>query len=298
MAIQQINLGTAPNGVGGDTLRSTAAKINENFSNADHAASKLVGSGRGQIPLAENAYQAVNSFIYVGDNFDDANLFEVGTKKYYRNSSALNSMSDILPSQLMITETIAMRSSDNMTKQIAHLNGETSTMVRVRGGNSGTWTAWTALSTNIYTYKTTTAAGANVVVTSTGELQRSTSSERYKDIIADLTLDDITYNNAMSLAPIIYRSTANADNPNYHYYSFSAEALGAFDPAFVFWRETEEVEDEEGNLVEQPLENPIAEGLNINALLSFSHSISVYQDKKIKDLEARLEALETNNTQP
>ena len=58
MAIQNINLGTAPNGVGGDTLRSTATKINENFSNATHAASKLVGAAAGQIPLAGDTYTA------------------------------------------------------------------------------------------------------------------------------------------------------------------------------------------------------------------------------------------------
>lgn len=49
MAIQNINLGTAPNGVGGDTLRSTATKINENFSNTTHAANRLVGKEAGNV---------------------------------------------------------------------------------------------------------------------------------------------------------------------------------------------------------------------------------------------------------
>lgn len=49
MAIQKINLGTAPNGEGGDTLRSTATKINENFSNETHAASRLVGTEIGNL---------------------------------------------------------------------------------------------------------------------------------------------------------------------------------------------------------------------------------------------------------
>lgn len=59
MAIQNINLGTAPDGVGGDTLRSTATKINANFSNTNHAASKLTGTANGQIPLAEDTGFAV-----------------------------------------------------------------------------------------------------------------------------------------------------------------------------------------------------------------------------------------------
>ena len=43
MANQAINLGSAPTGAGGDTFRSAAAKINENFSNPAHAASREVG---------------------------------------------------------------------------------------------------------------------------------------------------------------------------------------------------------------------------------------------------------------
>lgn len=49
MAIQTINLGTAPSGAGGDTFRSTGTKINENFTNNTHAASRLVGTVAGNV---------------------------------------------------------------------------------------------------------------------------------------------------------------------------------------------------------------------------------------------------------
>lgn len=49
MAIQTVNLGTAPSGAGGDTFRSTGVKINENFTNPVHAASRLVGAGVGNV---------------------------------------------------------------------------------------------------------------------------------------------------------------------------------------------------------------------------------------------------------
>ena len=49
MAIQVVNL-AVPNG---DTPRSANTKINENFSNQTHAASRLVGTANGQVPLAE-----------------------------------------------------------------------------------------------------------------------------------------------------------------------------------------------------------------------------------------------------
>ncbi|MDI7714544.1 hypothetical protein QMJ87_08665 [Acinetobacter baumannii] len=47
MTIQTVNLGTAPTGAGGDTFRSTGAKINENFTNWTHAASRYVGTAAG-----------------------------------------------------------------------------------------------------------------------------------------------------------------------------------------------------------------------------------------------------------
>ena len=49
MAIQQINLGTAPTGVGGDTNRSAYTKINQNFTDSANAASRLVGTAAGNV---------------------------------------------------------------------------------------------------------------------------------------------------------------------------------------------------------------------------------------------------------
>ena len=49
MAIQQINLGTAPTGVGGDTNRSAYTKINQNFTDSANAASRQVGTTPGNV---------------------------------------------------------------------------------------------------------------------------------------------------------------------------------------------------------------------------------------------------------
>ncbi len=49
MTIQTVNLGTAPTGAGGDTFRSTGAKMNENFTNWTHAASRYVGTAVGNV---------------------------------------------------------------------------------------------------------------------------------------------------------------------------------------------------------------------------------------------------------
>ena len=49
MAIQRINLGTAPSGTGGDTNRSAFTKIDGNFADNTHAASRLVGTAAGNV---------------------------------------------------------------------------------------------------------------------------------------------------------------------------------------------------------------------------------------------------------
>lgn len=49
MTIQTINLGTAPSGAGGDTFRSTGTKVNGNFTNNTHAASRYVGTAAGNV---------------------------------------------------------------------------------------------------------------------------------------------------------------------------------------------------------------------------------------------------------
>lgn len=49
MAIQRINLGTAPSGTGGDTNRSAFKKIDDNFADSVNAASRLVGRDAGNV---------------------------------------------------------------------------------------------------------------------------------------------------------------------------------------------------------------------------------------------------------
>ena len=66
MAIQRINLGTAPSGTGGDTNRSAFKKIDDNFADSANAASRLVGTGAGNVMevgafgLGENAVRVTN----------------------------------------------------------------------------------------------------------------------------------------------------------------------------------------------------------------------------------------------
>lgn len=63
MTIQNVNLGSAPTGAGGDTFRSAAAKINENFANNTHAASRLVGGAGGNV-MGVGQFGIGNSEVY------------------------------------------------------------------------------------------------------------------------------------------------------------------------------------------------------------------------------------------
>ena len=260
------------------------------------AATKDTGVAIGQIPVAEQVYKAAFSSISgiydTGDSFN-VNGMESGVIALIAKDK-LPSLSYASPSDdYFIVEQKSFNNEHLQAEQVATGYRTGARFQRIRsyiGIYEGDWKPFT---TNTLTYISTTAAGANVVVDVTGRLTRSTSSERYKDILAPLELDDARYADAMSLKPIVYRSTADADNPTYHYYSFSAEELGAYDPAFTLWRTTEMVTDADGNMTEQPLAERQAEGININALLAMSHAIAIKQGELIKSLEARIKNLES-----
>lgn len=282
MAIQIPNPGTG-NGATGDNEFVLWSKVKSNFEDQTHAASKLVGAAKGKIPL-----------------YEDIPLSSEQPPKVKLVGAEFNAETDIVPGIGYLVNPANTGLPPVSTTQFMYGKYSFETVRKYLFSHDVTgdgWIKadtkpWQPITTHAATYKTTTASGANVVVTSSGTLQRSTSSERYKDILSPLELDDARYVEAMALKPIVYRSTADADNPAYHYYSFSAEELGAYDPAFTLWRDTETVTDEDGNVSEQPLDERQAEGININALLAMGHAIAIKQGELIKKLEARIEALE------
>lgn len=301
MAIQNINLGTSPTGVGGDTLRSTAVKINENFNNSSHAASKLIGEDIGKVPLMLN--DGLGGFGYgTGSPKTITNLADIVRTGFYQGVGANGNLNgQTLISPIRYGALFANRRYD--TTFVLGLATDSLGVAAYTSGGSLLGEYNILSEKSAFLVGKTTADGANLSIDGEGNIRRSTSSERYKNILSPLTLDDTKYNEAMSLEPIVYRSTAEADNPDYHYYSFSAEALGSYDKAFTLWRNKETVTetktDSEGNEYEDTKEvdllKPVAEGLNINAILAFNHAISIKQDKLIKSLEKRIEDLEAIN---
>lgn len=141
-------------------------------------------------------------------------------------------------------------------------------------------------------YNTTTASSPNVFVTSSGELQRSTSSERYKKDIQHIELDDKTYEAIRKVKPITYKSTTDVDNPNWTYQSFSAEELAKASPTLVLWESEETVIDEGTGLpVTRPLSQRRPAGLNLNGIVALQHAVSLKQADLIDKLFAQNQAL-------
>ena len=320
MAIQIPNAGTG-NGATGDNEFVLWTKVINNFSDQTNAASRLVGTAAEQVPLSKNIPSLLGTAATknVGKGTGQVplveNINEVIAEGFRQKTTGTAEDTNKIGTKERLYITPAMSTTPLPTGVVGGrlwqeaIGSGIYHQYLTEYSGKGTWTRvvfasqaeliagtktfgdWIPMSANSDNYATTTASGANVVVDTTGKLLRSTSSERYKDIIAPLELDDTRYADAMALKPIVYRSTADADNPAYHFYSFSAEELGAYDPAFTLWRETETITDADGNVTEQPLAERQAEGININALLAMSHAIAIKQGDLIKDLQEQINAL-------
>ncbi|WP_131669507.1 hypothetical protein [Psychrobacter pygoscelis] len=285
----------------GDNEYVFRSKVKSNFSDQSNAASRLVGTenknvieitglGMGSSGLGVIHDQIPNTVHYPDFDINQSNKLHNGlyaVDSTYRVDNPTK-VAGLTTNFALLN--INSRIDDKRGCQIAlpRFTNKVFLMMRTMNADeAGGWTEfYNSKSTSIY--QTTTASSPNVFVTSTGELQRSTSSERYKNIIAELELDDDAYQKALAVKPIVYRSTAPADNPNWHYYSFSAEKLGEYDPAFTLWRNTETVTDDEGNTETVELDTPLAEGINLNAIVALQHAVIVKQGKLIASLEKRI----------
>ena len=134
-------------------------------------------------------------------------------------------------------------------------------------------------------YNLTTAGAANAVLMSDGYFYRSTSSAKYKK---DIETIDYAYSEALlNCRPVWYRSTSNADNPEWGWWGFIAEEVASIDPRLVHWKTTEPVAQENGTPKHAPCE-PEPEGVAYDRFVP--HLLNL-----IKRQKERIETLETQN---
>lgn len=108
-------------------------------------------------------------------------------------------------------------------------------------------------------YNATTASAANVNIDSFGNIQRSTSSIRYKKDVEPIDPEAVD-RIVLGARSVWYRSTCESDNQTWSWYGLIAEEVAELDPRLVFWgrptkqvllREaTEERLDSQGNVLE------------------------------------------------
>jgi len=128
-------------------------------------------------------------------------------------------------------------------------------------------------------YSLTTASAANVNIDSGGLFRRSTSSSKYKTDIE--ALDDNYADAILQCRPVWYRSTCDADKPEWAYWGFIAEEVAAIDPRLCFFEEKED-----GSL--EP------EGVQYDRFVPHLLNLIKRQKEQIEAMEARLSALEAS----
>jgi hypothetical protein len=138
-------------------------------------------------------------------------------------------------------------------------------------------------------YDNTTANAPNVWVSSGGQLNRSTSSVKYK---TDIESIQDSYSDALlSCRPVWYRSTCKSDNPAYGWWGFIAEEVAAIDPRLVHWKTIEVTYDENGSAIETPCD-PEPEGVAYDRFVPHLLNLIKRQQAAIETLEAKVAALE------
>ena len=86
MTIEQVGIGAAPGDNTGDGLRTAMTKVNNNFSNSSHAASKSVGTATGEIPTADDL-GVVGETNWASGNLDIEGVLGLGVSAVFKNVS-------------------------------------------------------------------------------------------------------------------------------------------------------------------------------------------------------------------
>ncbi len=140
----------------------------------------------------------------------------------------------------------------------------------------------------------TTAQGANVYVSGTGLLFRSTSSLRFKTDVEHI--DDEWADKLLELKPIFYKSSATGDlefqDQNWTYYGFGAEDVAEVDPRYVNFKSFEiEHDPDSGEDTRIPLNEPIPEGVQYDRMVPALVNLVKRLTERVETLEAKVAEL-------
>ena len=139
-------------------------------------------------------------------------------------------------------------------------------------------------------YNNTTSDAANVFISASGQVYRSTSSVKYKTDVEEL--QDSYADAILGVRPVWYRSLTSDANPAFSYWGFIAEEVAAIDPRLVHWKTVEVTYDEKGSAVETPCD-PEPEGVAYDRFVPHLLNLIKRQQQAIETLEAKVAALES-----
>lgn len=139
MAIQKINLGTEPLGEGGDTYRSANTKINENFANTAHAASRLVGTATGNV-MEVGAFGLggqLQDNVTSAEHFNNKAVTQRGSLRGYYDAARV-----VMP--YTINTSLMLVYSGDWATQVVFAPDSKNSAPKYRNFISGnTWSGWT-----------------------------------------------------------------------------------------------------------------------------------------------------------
>lgn len=138
MAIQTVFVGTTPGDDTGDPARTAFIKINDNFTQAENAASRLVGTAAGNVmQVGAFGLGARNLPVYVGGTLNTL------TETSFRHVNTNEAIADGFPSstggELFVIGGVG---NGNYAKQFYFPVVNNNNQLYTRTRNNGAWTAW------------------------------------------------------------------------------------------------------------------------------------------------------------
>ncbi len=233
MALDRIGIGATPNDDTGDEDRTAWQKVNAIMNNLFDTITGGIGYFAGNVAIGSTSFTPSAS-LHVKNS---AGGVSVNIDSNGATSSNLNWKKDDLFRWIMRSSSTAESGSDVgsdfelLSRDDA--GGTLETVLEIIRADATTKMQGV--------YDNTTASAENVFVDTDGSLLRSTSSERFKDIIEPINpkYSKNIYQIAKE-AVIFYKSLCKKDNPDWTHYGLSAEKLAEIDPRLVhlgYWPE-------------------------------------------------------------
>lgn len=151
MAIQTINLGTQPSGTGGDTNRSANVKVNENFSNPAHAASRMVGTNTNDVAEYSKCFGgafgvAVDKYIPISvtplDQYKSLSTFPVGERILIAGIHLSDKPLGILNTALVYVETKSSYANNAGRSQMVFAYNDNPVVSTRYAGSNNVYGGW------------------------------------------------------------------------------------------------------------------------------------------------------------